>query len=135
MNKQVSSSEEDVVKSAFAVRELSYSPYSKFKVGAALLTGGNRIFNGCNVENISFGLTICAERAAVGAAVSTGSKDFQLLVIAADSTEPIVPCGACRQVLAEFCPDLRIISVTLAGARASFFLDVLFPLPHQGILK
>lgn len=116
------------------VRALAYSPYSKFQVGAALLTE-KRSYVGCNVENRSFGLTMCAERVAVGAAVADGVKDFRLLALISDSEEPVVPCGACRQVLAEFSPSLRIVSATLAGATEEFRLDQLLPLPIQGILK
>ena len=87
------------------------------------------------MENISFGLTMCAERVAVGAAVAGGTRDFRLLAIVADSKDPIVPCGACRQVLAEFNPSLRIISSTLGGQTAEFRLDELLPKPTQGILQ
>ncbi len=123
-----------LMEEARCVRALAYSPYSKFQVGAALLTE-KRSYVGCNVENRSFGLTMCAERVAVGAAVADGVKDFRLLALISDSEEPVVPCGACRQVLAEFSPSLRIVSATLAGATEEFRLDQLLPLPIQGILK
>ena len=121
----------------YALDSLSaaYAPYSEFKVGAALLSTTGEVFRGCNVENVSLGLTMCAERVALGAAVLSGATSFERLAIAADSTEPIVPCGACRQVLAEFCPDLQIVSVTVGGKIEEFSLATLLPRPRQGILE
>lgn len=127
--------EEDITHSARAVREQAHAPYSYFKVGAALLAASGKVYVGCNVENISFGLSMCAERVAVGAAIADGVKQFELLALVSDSTEPVIPCGACRQVLAEFNPSLRIISSTVGGKRAEFFLEELLPKPRQGILE
>jgi cytidine deaminase len=98
-----------LVESALRVRERAYAKYSRFGVGAALLTADGRTFVGCNVENASYGLTICAERAAVFAAIAAGAKTFTLLAIA--SSGAAMPCGACRQVLAEFAPELSILLV------------------------
>jgi cytidine deaminase len=120
---------------ATETRQRAYAPYSGFLVGAALVTDGGEIFTGCNVENVSFGLTMCAERVCVGKAVAAGKKTFTEITIVTESEEPVVPCGACRQVMAEFNPDLRIQSWTLAGAHAEFSLGELFPLPRQGILE
>ena len=89
------------------VRENSWSPYSNFRVGAAVLTSDGRIFSGCNVENASYGLTICAERVAVCSAVAQGCANFIAICISLNGTP--VPCGACRQFLAEFCKDLLIL--------------------------
>lgn len=89
-------------------REQAYAPYSKFKVGAALLTRGGRIVSGCNVENASFGLSICAERNAVWKAVSEGERDFVAVAVTAGSAGGASPCGACRQVLHEFAPGLVV---------------------------
>ena len=125
--------DQELVDAARSARERAYSSYSSFAVGAALSTKGG-VFAGCNVENVSFGLTMCAERVAVGAAITAGCCDFELLAIASDSTEPVVPCGACRQVLAEFAPDLRILSVSTSGAATEFSLGALLPLARQGIL-
>lgn len=86
----------------------AYSPYSKFKVGAALLTKGGKIFTGCNIENISYGLSNCAERTAIFNAVSEGYTDFEAIAISTSSDVPVYPCGACRQVLAEFNPKIKI---------------------------
>ena len=101
-----------LVKAALAARKRAHAPYSKFFVGAALLNTDGEIFSGCNVENASYGLTICAERVAIGNAVSAGAKKFRAIAIAADGKGKMVtPCGACRQVLAEFAPNLKIIMV------------------------
>ena len=118
-----------------AARKQAYAPYSNFAVGAALLAGDGRVFRGCNVENISFGLTMCAERVAVGQAIAAGATDFIAIAIVSDSAEPVVPCGACRQVLAEFAPNLRVLSSTLSGAESEFSLTTLLPAPSQGILR
>jgi cytidine deaminase len=99
----------DVIGAAIAVQKLAYARYSSFPVGAAILAADGRIFVGCNVENVSYGLTNCAERSAVFAAVAAGQQRFELLVIA--SRGGVAPCGACRQVLAEFAPDLPIVLV------------------------
>ena len=91
-----------LIQSAWDARENAYAPYSKFAVGAALLTADGRVFTGCNVENLSYGLTICAERVAIGSAVAAGVKNLTMLAVVADTDVPVSPCGACRQVMAEF---------------------------------
>lgn len=119
---------------ATQARANAYAPYSKFPVGAALLSVSGRVFKGCNVENISFGLTMCAERVCVGNALQEGEKSFEAIVIVSDSKEPVMPCGACRQVLAEFSPNMSIISWTLQGDQMEISLASLLPLSRQGIL-
>jgi cytidine deaminase len=120
---------------AAAARLRAYAPYSKFFVGAALAVENGEIVSGCNIENISFGLTICAERVCASKAVEQGKKGFTALAIVADTEIPIVPCGACRQFLAEFAPSLTITTWTLAGESREFSLSDLLPLPKQGILQ
>ena len=124
-----------LIQAAKQARENAHAPYSGFFVGAALLCADGSIFTGCNVENLSFGLTMCAERVAVGAAVAAGKKDFRCIAIVADSDEVISPCGACRQVLAEFHPTLRVISANLFGKSEEFSLEVLLPRASTGILN
>lgn len=119
--------EEKLLAEALAVRERAYVPHSGFKVGAALLTTSGRIFTGCNFENASLGATICAERAAVGAAVSAGEREWVALAVVADYPEPVTPCGICRQVLAEFGPDMPVIMANLAGERRVMTVRELLP--------
>lgn len=105
----------------------SYSPYSGVRVGAALLDEQGRVHLGCNVENASFGLTICAERSAVQRAVGEGVTRFVAIAIATDREHLLPPCGACRQVMTEFAPDLRVLSVGAVGEAASWTLPELLP--------
>lgn len=107
--------EQNLIEAACQARQRAYAPYSKFLVGAALATADGQIFTGSNVENASYGLTICAERTAVFAAASSGQRQFRLLAIASAGGAP--PCGACRQVLAEFAPDLAILLVDAESRR------------------
>src|SRR4051812_31272890 len=109
--------EENLIIAAKEVRENAYAPYSNFRVGAALLGKSGKVFVGCNVENISFRLTICAEQAAIANALSAGEKEFQKIVVVADTTHPVMPCGGCRQTLAEFDPELEVVMVTIKGDR------------------
>jgi cytidine deaminase len=124
----------ELVAQAIEVAGRAYAPYSKFHVGAVLVGKDGWTFAGCNVENISFGLTICAERNAVFAAVAAGCRMFSKIVIVADTEEPASPCGACRQVLAEFNPDMEIVLANFRGKSLSFRLSELLPRPTAGIL-
>lgn len=126
--------EQALYKLALAARLRGYAPYSQFLVGAALLSESGRVFAAGNVENVSLGLTMCAERVCVGMAAAEGERLFQTIAIVADSAKPIAPCGACRQVLSEFCPKLIILSYTLKGVKAEFSLAELLPQPIQGML-
>jgi cytidine deaminase len=114
---------------AFAAMERAYAPYSRFHVGAALLTPEGEIISGCNVENSSYPAGTCAERAAVGAAVTAGHRQFTHVVVATNADRPTPPCGICRQVLQEFSPECRVISVTRGGAVAEWDLADLLPSP------
>jgi cytidine deaminase len=124
--------DDTLVTMAWQARERAYAPYSGFAVGAALLTADGRVFSGCNVENLSYGLTICAERVAVSSAVAAGAKEFMVLAVVADTAVPISPCGACRQVMAEF----GVPRVILANReeRLEFSLAELLPRASAGIL-
>ena len=125
---------DSLVQAATGARLHAHAPYSQFAVGAALECSDGSVFTGCNVENLSFGLTMCAERVAIGAAVAAGKRDFRCIAVAADTSEPVSPCGACRQVMAEFNPSLRIILSTLGGKTWEFTLDELLPRASTGIL-
>lgn len=124
-----------LVRAALAARLRAFAPYSNFLVGAALLDSEGTIHTGCNVENISYGLTLCAERGAVMSAVAAGRRSFVALAIAADSDIPLSPCGACRQFLAEFAPDLPIVSANLHGKHELLSLTTLLPRARTGILN
>lgn len=123
------------IAAAQAARENAHVPYSHFKVGAALVAKDGRVFPGCNVENISFGLTMCAERVALGRAIADGVREFAAMVIVADTDRPVSPCGACRQVLAEFNQELEIYLCTMKGERERFGLAELLPRAVTGILN
>lgn len=112
---------------AIAVLDHAYAPYSGFRVGAALLCADGTIVEGANVENAAYPSSLCAERAALGAAVSAGQREFVALAIASEAEHPTPPCGFCRQSLVEFAPALTVVSVTRGGARAAWSLDALLP--------
>jgi cytidine deaminase len=112
---------------AFAAMENAYAPYSRFRVGSALLTSTGEIVAGCNVENAAYGEALCAERVAVAAAVARGMTEFEEIAIATESDEPAPPCGSCRQTMSEFAPDLRVTSYTRNGRQATWRLSDLLP--------
>jgi cytidine deaminase len=112
---------------ALAARENAHAPYSKFRVGAALEDAGGRVHTGCNIENSTYGLTLCAERVAVFKAISEGAREFRRIAIAADAETLTPPCGACRQILWEFCGDIEIVLVNLRGKSEVLRLKELFP--------
>ena len=113
--------------SALAARENAHAPYSHFGVGAALEDASGRVHTGCNVENATYGLTLCAERVAVFKAISEGARKFRRIAIAADTDELTPPCGACRQILWEFCGDIEIMLVNPRGKSETLQLKDLFP--------
>lgn len=114
-------------KSARAAAKKSYSPYSKFPVGAAVLTGSGKVYTGCNVENASYGLCNCAERTAIFSAVAAGEKEIRAVAVFTPTPEPTMPCGACRQVINEFGPSAIIASVCNSEERIETTLDALLP--------
>ncbi len=116
---------------ALAVREHAFAPFSKFQVGAAVEDVSGRIHTGCNVENATYGLTMCAERVAIFKAISEGARQFRRVAVAADTGTLTPPCGACRQILWEFCGDVEITLVNLRGQTESYRLKDLFPKPFD----
>ena len=125
----------ELIEQAWQARERAYAPYSNFKVGACLLTAEGERFSGCNVENLSFGLTMCAERVAVGSMIAAvGRRDVVAVAVVADTEPPLSPCGACRQVLAEFGdPVIRLVGRDEVWEQ--FTLQQLLPRARTGILE
>ena len=115
-----------LIQAAIDARKNAYVPYSNFKVGAAVLTGDGKIFTGCNIENASYGLSMCAERVAIFKAVSEGYRDFAAIAVVADTDDPVKPCGACRQVMAEF-GDMEVVMSNLKGDVKVMKLSTLLP--------
>ena len=121
----------ELIDRALEARENAHAPFSHFKVGAAIEDEKGRVFTGCNVENATYGLTMCAERVAVFKAVSEGARKFSRIVVAADTSVLTPPCGACRQILWEFCGDVELTLVNLQGKRETMRLAELFPRPFD----
>jgi cytidine deaminase len=117
---------------ALAARRHAHAPFSHFQVGAALETDAGDIIGGCNVENATYGLTVCAERVALWKAISEGKRQFRRICVVADTAEPTPPCGACRQLLWEFGRDLEVILGNLEGIKARYRLSELLPHPFDG---
>lgn len=121
----------DLLAAAAAAREHAHAPYSGFRVGAAVRTADGRVFTGCNIENATYGLTLCAERVAVFKAMSEGAREFVQVAVVADTDPPTPPCGACRQILSEFCPRAEIVLGNLAGRVETRRIEELFPSPFH----
>jgi cytidine deaminase len=130
---RLSAADRELVEAARAVRRRAYAPYSRFTVGAALRTVTGEIYTGCNVENASFGLTVCAERHAIAAAVAAGDRAYQAIAIASGSSPPAPPCGACRQVLSEFAPEISVLLVGPRGPALRGSLSRLLPHRFSGL--
>ena len=125
-----------LLKAASAARENAYAPFSGFRVGAALQARDGQIFTGCNIENATLGLTMCAERVALFKAISEGNPQFSRIAVVADTKEPTPPCGACRQLLWEFGRDIEVVLGNPEGEQACYRLKELFPQPFdQGALE
>lgn len=120
----------ELVRQAKEARSRSYSPYSRFAVGAALRTVSGKVYLGCNVENASYGLTVCAERVVIYNAISDGARDFEVLAIFTEAEDLTPPCGACRQVLWEFAKDLTIV-IANPGGEKELRLAELIPMPFD----
>ena len=119
--------EKKLIESARKARELAFAPFSNFKVGAALLAADGEVFTGSNIENASYGLTMCAERVAVFKAISEGARNFTKICVVADTENLTPPCGACRQIIWEFCGDVQIILSNLSGITETFQISELLP--------
>ena len=130
----MSASEAELVAAARDARLRAIAPYSKFQVGAALRLADGRIVTGCNVENASYGLTMCAERVALLKALSDGHRDFTMIAVVADTADPTPPCGPCRQLLWEYCGDIPVILANLTDIKAHHSLGQLLPHPFDGRL-
>ncbi|RAK22430.1 cytidine deaminase [Anoxybacillus vitaminiphilus] len=117
-----------LIEEAKKAREYAYVPYSKFKVGAALLTKEGKVYRGCNIENAAYSMCNCAERTALFKAYSEGDTEFTALAVVADSPRPVPPCGACRQVISELCsPDMKVILTNLKGDIKELTVKELLP--------
>jgi len=126
--------ESRVVAAARRARDHAIAPYSHFKVGAALLLPDGQIITGCNVENASYGLTMCAERVALYKALSEGHRQFSLVAVVADTADPTPPCGPCRQLLWEYCGDVPVVLANLDAIKARHQMRELLPYPFDGRL-
>lgn len=118
---------EKLVQQARSAREKAYVPYSKFPVGAALLTKQGEIYSGCNIENAAYGLANCAERTAIFTAVAAGATEIEVIAVIADTKNPVAPCGACRQVIWEFNPEMKVILSNLQGEICQYTIAELLP--------
>jgi cytidine deaminase len=125
----------NLVEEATKARENAVAPFSKFKVGAALLTKDGKIYHGCNVENCTYGLTVCAERVALLSALAAGERSFNAIAVVTQSEEPGTPCGPCRQLMWEFCGDIDVTIANLQGKKIDYKLSTLFPLPFSFTLE
>ena len=126
--------EESLVAAATDARTRAQARYSNFKVGAALLTAEGAIISGCNIENATYGLTLCAERVALVKALSEGRTSFTSIAVVADTEAPTPPCGPCRQLLWEYCGDIDVILANLERTTATLRLSTLLPMPFDGRL-
>ena len=122
---------DSLISAAKTARESAHAPFSNFKVGAALRTTTGKVFGGCNVENATCGLTVCAERVAIFKAMSEGERKFDAIAVVTDTDTLTPPCGACRQLIWEFCGDVPVIMSNLKGNVETFRMSQLFPKPFD----
>lgn len=125
----------NLIEEATHARENASAPFSKFKVGAALKTPEGKVFHGCNVENCSYGLTVCAERVALLSAIAAGERRFDSIAVVTQSDEPGTPCGPCRQLLWEYCGDIEVTLSNLKGRKTVYKLSELLPHPFSFSLE
>lgn len=120
--------DQSLIEEAIKAREKAYVPYSKFKVGAALITKEGKVYHGCNIENAAYSMCNCAERTALFSAYSVGDHEFSMLAVIADTDRPVSPCGACRQVISELCPkDMKVVLANLNGEILELTVEELLP--------
>ena len=122
---------DSLISAARAARENAHAPFSNFKVGAALRTPSGKVFGGCNVENATYGLTVCAERVAIFKAISEGEREFDAIAVVTDTDTLTPPCGACRQLIWEFCRDVPVVMANLKGKAEVLQMSQLFPKPFD----
>ncbi len=122
---------DSLIAAAKAARENAHAPFSNFKVGAALRTTSGKIYGGCNVENATYGLTVCAERVAIFKAISEGERKFDAIAVVTDTETLTPPCGACRQLIWEFCGDVPVVMSNLTGKADQLRMSQLFPKPFD----
>ena len=120
-----------LIQSALDARQHAHAPFSKFKVGAAIEDSAGRIHTGCNVENATYGLTVCAERVAIFKAISEGERKFDAIAVVTDTDTLTPPCGACRQLIWEFCGDVPVVLANLQGKTETIPMRTLFPKPFD----
>jgi len=120
-----------LIEAAKRARENAHAKFSNFKVGAALHTPSGKIFSGCNVENATYGLTVCAERVAIFKAISEGERKFDAIAVVTDTDTLTPPCGACRQIIWEFCGDVPVVLANLNGKTEVIRMSQLFPKPFD----
>ena len=125
------SDDNKLIEAARAARENAHAPYSNFRVGAALRTKAGKIYSGCNIENATYGLTVCAERVAIFKAMSEGERNFDAIAVVTDTDTLTPPCGACRQLIWEFCGDVPVILSNLKGKTETLRMRDLFPKPFD----
>jgi cytidine deaminase len=127
------SAHDSLIAAARDARDRAIAPYSNFRVGAALETADGHVIGGCNIENATFGLTVCAERVALLTALAAGERDFRAIAVVSQSREPATPCGPCRQLLWEYCGDIEVVAASTAGAISRYRLSELLPHPFTWI--
>jgi cytidine deaminase len=124
---------DSLIAAATDARDRAIAPYSGFRVGAALETADRRVITGCNIENATFGLTVCAERVALLTALSAGDRQFRTIAVVTQSSKPVTPCGPCRQLLWEYCGDIDVVTASTSGVTTRYRLSELLPHPFAHI--